>query len=68
MGQKSGCAMHICLARNALPKVLYGKEHCNDEKCSSCSQKFGVLQWMWYLHAPLLSAGLIVLEKCVYNG
>jgi hypothetical protein len=24
---------------------------------------------MWYIHAPLLdSAGLIVLEECVYNG
>jgi hypothetical protein len=49
MGQKSGCAMNISilafsLARKALPKVLYGKEHCNDEKSSSCGQKFGVFQ------------------------
>jgi hypothetical protein len=39
---------HFLLAKNAVLKVLYGREHRNEEKSSSCGWKFGVFQWMQY--------------------
>jgi len=56
------------LAKNALSKVLYGREHCNDENPVVAVRSLMFFNECRIIHAPLLTAGLIVLEKYVYNG